>query len=417
MMRLLKIFLLLWFVVGSVYAQETYRTEVLNDDIKTLQVKVNNDPMQLPIILLNGDEVLNISFDEMSHEGKRFSYSVEHLNYDWTKSSLAESEYINGFANDYIVNSELSVNTTFLYTHYSFSLPNENTNFMISGNYVVNIFENSNTRQPIARVCFSIVEPKVQINAKVRGNTDTEINNTKQQLDFEVNTSGTNVQDARTEIKAVVRQNGRVDNQRTDLQPTYYAGNLLKYVNNSELIFEGGNEYRRFDFSSIYNFDDRIQDVQFDRPYYHVYLSQSQPMNGQPYQLDYDANGKFVVNYQHGYNSDVDADYMFVHFYLPIKAPLKNGKIYIGGDWNYNLLNENSLMKYNSEHKLYYQTLLLKQGGYNYQYWYLPNDSSKALTQPIEGSHWQTQNEYAIYIYYRPWGGRYDQLIGVQVIK
>lgn len=403
-------------VTASLYAQNGFRTEILNEDIKTLQIKVNDDPLALPIIELGSTDVLTFEFDEMSHEGKQFYYIVRHLNYDWTKSSLAESEYISGFANGYIDQSELSVSTTFLYTHYTFNLPNDDIRFNVSGNYLVDILETSDTQNPVARACFSVVEPKVDITAKVRGNTDTEINRTKQQIDFEVNLAGYPVQDAHSEIKAVIRQNNRIDNQKTVLQPAFYNGNILQYINNKALIFEGGNEYRRFDFSSIYNYDERVETIQFDRPYYHVFLAPSQVKNGLSYISNFDVNGKFVVNYQNGFNSNTDADYMFVHFYLPARFPLEEGNIYIGGEWNYNLLNANSLMKYNTEHQLYYQTILLKQGGYNFQYWYLTKDADFALTAPIEGSHWQTQNEYTIYIYHRPWGGRYDRLIGVKVL-
>ena len=29
-----------------------------------------------------------------------------------------------------------------------------------------------------------------------------------------------------------------------------------------------------------------------------------------------------------------------------------------------------------------------------------------------EGSHWQTDNEYTVWVYYRPFGARYDRLVG-----
>ena len=107
---------------------------------------------------------------------------------------------------------------------------------------------------------------------------------------------------------------------------------------------------------------------------------------------------------------------MYVHFYLPVDAPFFDGKIYVGGEWNYNQMDKTSLMRYESEHAMYYNTVLLKQGGYNYQYWMIPQGETKAQVSPIDGSHWQTRNEYTIYIYHRPWGGRYDKLIGVKIL-
>ena len=135
------------------------------------------------------------------------------------------------------------------------------------------------------------------------------------------------------------------------------------------------------------------------------------------YIQDFDVNGRFVVNYQNSIESaDQEADYMFVNFFLPVDRPFLKGNLYLGGSWNYNQLNENSNMEYDASNRMYFKTLLLKQGGYNFQYWYLPAGDSKASLKPVDGSHWQTQNEYAIYIYHRPWGGRYDKLVGIKIL-
>ncbi|HHT23248.1 MAG TPA: DUF5103 domain-containing protein [Bacteroidales bacterium] len=413
--RLLIAFLCSFFIVQ---AQNNFSTRIFAENVKTLQIKMNENPLELPIISLNENDVLEISFDEMSHERYSYSYEIKHCNADWTISSLSSAEYIQGFARGYIDDYALSINTTFLYTNYRFSLPNNDVKFLVSGNYVAFIYEDNNTSEPIVQVCFSVVEPSVEIDARVRGNTDTEINNTKQQLDFDILFGNYRIQDPHSEVKVVVRQNDRLDNQVTDIKPTYYSVDKLSYVNNRNLIFEGGNEYRRFDFSSIYNYDERIDRIKFERPYYNVYLTESNVRQRERYQVDFDANGRFIINHQDGYESaDLEADYMFVHFYLPVYTGFLDADIYLGGFWNYNLIDETAKMDFDSYNNLYYKTLLLKQGGYNYQFWTVRNKESKAYVAPIEGSHWQTQNQYTIYVYHRPWGGRYDKLVGVKILQ
>ena len=37
--------------------------------------------------------------------------------------------------------------------------------------------------------------------------------------------------------------------------------------------------------------------------------------------------------------------------------------------------------------------------------------------QPLEGTHFQTENEYEVFIYYRDMGSRYDELIGYTVVN
>jgi len=61
--------------------------------------------------------------------------------------------------------------------------------------------------------------------------------------------------------------------------------------------------------------------------------------------------------------------------------------------------------------------MFLKQGSYNYQYLYRPSSGGAPTLLRTEGSYWQTENEYQIYVYYRPVGGRYDQLIGFSELK
>ena len=415
----MKIRIVILFLLSAIFthAQEIFQTRIFHENVKTLQVKVNDNPLTLPIISLDGSDVLQISFDEMSHENRSYSYEIKHCNADWTLSSLSSSEFLQGFSRGYIDDYALSVNTTFLYTNYQFQLPNNDVRFTVSGNYLLSIYEDNRTDNPVAHVRFSVVEPQVEINASIRGNTDTELNNTKQQLDFDVLLRNYTIQDAQSELKVVVRQNDRTDNQVTDLKPTYFSANKLSFVNNRKLIFEGGNEYHRFDFSSIYNYDQRIAQIKFERPYYQVYLAENPVKAKGGYIQDFDVNGGFVINYQNSIQSaDQEADYMFVNFYLPVDKPFIQGNLFLGGNWNYNQINNTSKMDYDPSNGMYFKTLLLKQGGYNYQYWYVPASEIKASVQPVDGSYWQTQNQYAIYMYHRPWGGRYDKLIGVRVL-
>ena len=113
----------------------------------------------------------------------------------------------------------------------------------------------------------------------------------------------------------------------------------------------------------------------------------------------------------------------------------KGGKVYLNGDFMQNTFDANSEMIFNPDSRQYekaillkqgnynYQYLyvpegetLLKQGNYNYQYLYVPEGETTGQTGSIEGDFHQTENEYTIYVYFRPMGTRYDRLIGVQTV-
>lgn len=411
------LFLLFSLLSTILSAQTVYRTQIFNPTIKTLQIDVAGVKLGLPIIELSGSEVFKISFDEMSHEAHSYTYKVFHCNADWTKSDINSTEYLSGFTTSSITDFLTSLNTTFLYTHYSFQLPNNDMSFKVSGNYVVIIYEDNQDDKPIAQACFSVVDPRISIAGTVRGNTDSELSGRLQQLDFDVSLNGYQVRDAASEIKIVVRQNNRIDNQVTDIQPTYLSGSKLSYINKKELIFEGGNEYHRFDISSVYAAGEGVSTIQYIQPHYEAFLYDNKIQTSKTYLYDMDVNGKFVINMQNAQDDNTEADYMLVHFNLPAKQPYFDGQLYIGGEFNYNLLNDAVRLKYDGKSESYFQTILLKQGGYNYQYWFVPKGEHKASPERVEGSFWQVHNDYTIYVYHRAWGERYDKLVGYKIVN
>lgn len=417
-MQTRRLIILLILICGRLvsHGTEPLRTRIFAPNIKSLIAGVEGEKYSLPHIALGSDQVLGIRFDEMSHDTRTFSYRVLHCNADWTPSELTSSEYLEGFTNADITTFERSMNTAYLYTHYRFTLPNGDIRFKVSGNYLVQIYEDNRQDHPSAQVCFVVYDPKVGIDAAVRPNTDTEINGRYQQLDITVNLSGYYVREPMNEIKLVVRQNNRTDNEVTGLHPTSFAGNRLMYTNNRSLIFEGGSEFRSFDFSSVYAAGRGIEEVTIHNQQAEVWLVADKVRRG-AYEFDFDVNGRFLIHHQEAfYDPHTEADYLPVHFRLLAPQPFFDGWVYIGGEFNYNRMDQSARMNYNNDRKQYEQTILLKQGGYNYQYRFVPKGQQPATLMRTEGSYWQTRNEYTIYVYHRPWGERYDKLIGIRTV-
>ena len=146
-------------------------------------------------------------------------------------------------------------------------------------------------------------------------------------------------------------------------------------------------------------------------------LSPSELRAGHGVEQGYDVNGQFLVNRQRSYEASVEADYMWVHFIVPMANPYFNGSVYLLGQFVDNQVTEQSRMVYDFAQKAYVKSLFLKQGGYNFQYLFVEKNAKSGTLQPIEGSYWQTENEYAIYVYHRPWGERYDKLVAVQLVS
>ena len=429
-----NLFTILLLLIGCSVSLAQHRTQTIDpNNIRTLRMRymveaieptgtINRPYLVLPEsgIIDGSDEqnTLEISFDEMSHDIHQYSYRVLHCNMDWTESDISSYEYLDGFITADVIDYEHSMNTQQAYTHYWFTFPNADMQLKASGNYVVQVYEDGDQEQVVAEVCFAVVEPIVGIEAKIRANTDIELNGRYQQLDIDVLTKALNMRDAQ-DVKIVVRQNGRIDNQVVLEKPTYVEPNRLRYVNQKALIFEGGNEFRHFDTYSTYYAGYHVDMIDYVQGEYHALLdidevrgtiSKKAGRQGTPYLTEADANGQWLVNCEKTDYVDTDAEYMWVHFCLPVDQPLM-APVYVGGDLFDNDYSADNMMQYDANNKCYYLYAYLKQGGYNYMYYTLDNKKMSLL--PLEGSHWQTQNEYSVWVYYRPFGARYDRLVGV----
>ena len=384
----------IFLLIAAVNYAQTH-TRVFDENIRTLRAARE-------VILLDEPEPMQISFDD---------------------SDLLSGEYLRGFTTQDIVNYAHSINTSREYTHYWFEFPNEEMQILLSGQYRLTIYEDNDPDKKVAEVDLCVVEPKVKIEANVRSNTDEEFNGRYQQIDIDVNTAALNVRDP-NEVRVEVVQNNRLDNAVSLTQPTYFEPKRMRYINRKDLIFEGGNEYHHFDAFSTYFAGTGIDRVYFEGGDYHVLLFADEVAKGS-YISSPDANGRYLVNAERTQDSDTEAEYMWVHWTLPAANPWFDGSLYVGGDIFNNEMNLRNRMQYDNDARCYWLTALVKQGGYDYQYWFVPKESkvesqkskAKTTTQRVDGSYWQTGNEYAIYVWWRPFGARYDRLVGVSVVR
>lgn len=403
-----RIFLTLFALVAfAVNAQFMHSG---SPDIRSPRMELNGEWGALPVMTLGSDDVISFSFDEMSHVYRRFTYRVTHCDADWVPSDISEIDYLEGFNGMPVDEWENSVNTTLLYTSYSFTIPNENVSLLLSGNYKVEIFSDGDDEVPVLVYGFSVVEPLVSVSASVSGDTDVSLNEGEQQLSFVLNYGNCNIASPATEIIPVVYQNRRCDNAVRGIRPTYITGNSLEYVHNSSLVFDAGNEYRRFELTDPRTVGMGVEEVALYGDEYHALLYMDKQRLTHSNHID--ENGRYYVNTLEGYGSPIEADYVYVHFALDVPYR-EGGDFYLLGDLCNNLLTPSGKLVYDPEGGYYHTTQLLKLGLYNYMYVWIPSDSGDVVTWPVEGDFYNTENEYLIYIYHREFGARYDRLIGV----
>lgn len=385
------------------------RNEILDKNIASLQVVANNDWLSLPIITLNSNDFVNISFDDLTHEYHRYCYKIEHCEADWqTSSALFESDYIDGFASGNTIDDvQESTNTVQLYTHYNISFPNNKCRPKISGNYRVTIYDENDEKHVVCRAYFMIVEPSMAVQLNVTTNTDIDINGKHQQVEMAVDYGNNIVSNPQTQIKTVVMQNNRWDNAVVNARPQYIKANGLQWIHCKDFIFDGGNEYRKFETLDVTHTTMGLESINWDGHNYHAWIWTDEPRPS--YIYDKDANGAFLIRNSDNIDNDVNSNYIITHFRL--KSPQTADPIYINGFFTNDRFLPQYEMKWNEKNQQYEGELLLKQGYYSYQY-LMMKPEGKLKPVPSEGNFYQTENTYQALIYFKANGDRTDRLVG-----
>lgn len=389
---------------------------VYAEKIKTVLLFKDGFEMSAPLMNLNSGEKLKLSFDELGSDLRHFRYTLRHCEADWTTTpELTVADYITGFQDEAINDYGYSYNTTTPYTHYALVFPTPNLRLKLSGNYIIVVYLDDPSNVILTWRFMVLENTALSIIGIAHQANNIADHFTKQQVDFTLDHHGMTLNDPNREIKVIVTQNDRWDNAVKGLMPRFVRGESMDYTDEPQCMFNGGNEFRAFDIKSLLYQSERIRKIIYDGTYYQVYLLDDLKRTFKNYSTEKEINGrKLIKNEEHAQNSDIEADYAYVHFFLPFDAPLTTGKIYILGavtDWQ---LNDSSRMNYDYQQKGYEKTLFVKQGYYNYLYVIKDNRTGRADESLIEGNHWETENEYTIWVYYHPYGEQYDRLIAVQ---
>lgn len=387
----------------------TGRNVVYDPQVKTLQVVVNQDWLSPPVMRLGSDDVLNIGFDELSHNFHRYIYRLEHCEADWSPSEdLFESNWLEGFNGNTIEDYENSLNTTVLYTHYWLQIPNDRCQLKMSGNYRLHIYDEDDDDKEVLCAEFRVVEPLMKVGMSITTNTDIDFNQSHQQVSMTVLYGNVNVSNVEDQIRTVVMQNGREDNQKLNVKPNYVRSDRLQWEHNQALIFDAGNEYRKFEILDVSHPTMGIDRMRWDGTNYHAFPFVNGPRPS--YIFDHDADGAFYIRNSDNIENDRTCDYVYVHYKM--LAEDYQDDVIIDGNWTTEDA-ANYVMTYDAGERSYNATVLQKQGYYSYQY-LLRDGEGNTRVMPEEGSFFETENRYQAFVYYKGISERTWRLVGYQ---
>ncbi len=378
------------------------------DYIKTINFKGNTPETQLPILKLG--EYVVLEFDALNGDEDDYYYTVEHFNCDWTPSVLIKSEFMDGFDNQRIRNYENSFNTYQIYSHYTLTIPNAQTRRLkVSGNYMLSVFNSDGTL--VFSRKFMIYENTSNVGVRVKRSRDIQFIEEKQRIEIIIDSNTMQFNNPIQTVKAVIVQNNNLNTAISNIKPQFTIGNQLIYKYDTETSFWGGNEYLFFENKDVRAANTGVQSIDL-KDLYHNYLYANYERATRPYTYNPDINGNYVILNIDAENPSIESDYVWMHFSLLPVESLKNKNIHVYGNFNNYVIDESTKMVFDELLNVYTNSMLLKQGFYNYKYIVVNND--KSIDEgAISGDFYQTENNYKVIVYYKDLGARYDKIIGI----
>lgn len=412
-MRLVIIIAVLWSQTASLIAQDDflYEDHVYLPNVKTVKLHHQGLYTSNPVIDLNSKGKLVLSFDDILGGDITYSYRVIHCDRNWNPTELDFSDYMEGFNDGEIEQWQYSSGTKVDYTHYRLTLPNDDVEWRISGNYLLIVTDEDEGKVAITRRIM-VAETKVTVFAETRRAIRANQVRSHQQIELFVNNKNYEIRNPQRDLSVSILQNGNWHNAITDLKPRFVNQDDINFDFTNSLVFIAGRESRFADLRSVKSRGAGIHQIQRGKDRYDLIMQLDESRDYDRY-IDYDdLNGDFVIETFDRRDPDTDAEYVHAHFGLVDRAPALDAKVYLTGkfaDWQCRPEYE---MTYDTTHQGYYADILLKQGYYDYQY--VVKRGDKIDRTYYEGSDSRTRNYYLVLVYLRKFGERYDRIIGAR---
>ncbi len=411
----LSVLALLLFVQLHLFGQKqlSFTDKIYETQIKTVQLYPNTGGTQdflLPSSTPVQQQNLLLEFDDLQDQRNNYYVKLIHCNYDWTKSQLADLDFMDNYNEYTITDYAQSSNTHLRYIHYRFQIPP----VKLPGNYLLMVYRNDR-EDLILTKRMMVYDTQIGLTKDDQFIGSATLNRAMQQFNFVLDYGDIQILNPLETVHVNIRQNQRWDNAKFNIQPSFIRDDQseleYKSVDDSRQ-FSGGNEYRFTDFRSLNYPGQNTGRINKAIKPYELYLLTDVPRGESVYAQYKDIDGSFLIDNQDYGEPAITGNYLYVNFAL--KSNFKyDGEVYLIGKFNDYTRAEDNLMHYNSSTGIYESRQLVKQGWYDYQY---VVESKKMEPTAIEGAHFETENVYEIAIYNRPFRPNADLLIGYYLI-
>ena len=414
-------YLLLGFIVlfsFKSYSQDfVYDNAVYVDYIKSVKFSHAGLATSHPIIDFGSryQGVLELSFDDIEGAFKRYSYKIIHCDRNWYPSpDLNEIDFLQGFNDQDIQEYFYSTNGYSDYTHYRLRIPNDDMGWLISGNYLLLVYD-WDLDIPVITRRFMVAENLVNVGAQIIRPRNVRKRDTHQEIILNVSYKNFDINQPRQELSATILQNGNWNSAFMNLRATYERGESIIFDQFDYITFPALKEFRNFDIRPLSYTTEFVNSIDQDEYETTVLLDLAKKRYSRNFIYEIDANGFFIIDNERYRDPMVSSEYCNTIFNLQSEYEYDE-PVYIVGSFSDWQAKEEFRMEYDPTKKLYLGQAYFKQGYYDYMFALMNEDGSLDI-DALEGSWHETENDYQILIYFREFGSLYDRIIAVQNIN
>ena len=288
MLHFKKIIVFLLFPYLSLNAQKFVNFEIDSKIYKSIYFV----GLKYPVFNINSAFQATFTFDVLNDDAENLSYRVFHCDKNWEKSDLFYEDFATGFEDNYIEEYNYSFNTLQEYVNYNFKIPNDDLSFKITGNFILQVFNEIEPEKVLLQRRFMVVDTKVVLNGESVPLNDVAEMRYKQQLAFSMENKSYNINNPYQYLSASIIQNNNWGTLKSDISPTYIQNDEYIFNNLDEYVFNGINECRMFNISRLNGGGEFIRGTVMESNLYHTYLVKEKKRTYNVYSsLNQDDNG------------------------------------------------------------------------------------------------------------------------------
>ncbi|MFN8776841.1 MAG: type IX secretion system plug protein domain-containing protein [Flavobacteriales bacterium] len=403
-----------------VMCQDQYLEGAQKPDVWTPQVFPVGNPTGYPFIELNTAQQLHFHFDIPGTSRDDYRYAVIHCTRNWKRTDIESSEYLRGFAQLPITEVEASFGTQLDYVHYQFQFPNDMMVPTLSGNYAVVAFSgmDPDDRESWLMVWRVVVyESRVRIGARLQQSQVVRDRFTHHEIMCDVIPGQYRIPDPSGELRLTILQNGDWHHAVEDIKPVFIRPDAISFqYSDGRTSLPAGNEWRDFEMKDLRFNGIQVETVMPSPDGYHVYLRPGMPSGIRgAHETRPDLNGRLFVRSDIATDSQLEAEYVIVHFTLQI-PPFAEADVRIEGDLS-RYSSRPWTMQYDESARSYRFSQAIKQGFYNYRYVVYDRYHPAGDWSVTEGNFSATENDYHVLVYHYDRASGADRLVGIEPLN